>query len=137
MIQFGKGRIYQKQEIAATKLDIKMGYLELFAVIGFLVGFLTQSIVGQNCGCAADQCCSQFGYCGTNYHYCGQGCRSGPCASHSNHNITCEKAQKDPTTFACQVNTNCNNLNNNAGYRCTCFKGYRGDPYVSPGCIGM
>ncbi|KAI3860666.1 hypothetical protein MKX03_025572 [Papaver bracteatum] len=65
---------------------VSPNHLELFAVIGVLVGFLTQSIAGQNCGCATDQCCSQFGYCGTSSHYCGLGCRSGPCSSVSNHN---------------------------------------------------
>ncbi|KAI3939497.1 hypothetical protein MKW92_050820, partial [Papaver armeniacum] len=114
---------------------VSPNHLELFAVIGVLVGFLSQSIVGQNCGCAADQCCSQFGYCGTSSDYCGLGCRSGPCSSLSTNNKTCEEARKDPATFACQVNTNCTNLNNNAGYRCTCSKGYTGNPYVSPGCV--
>ncbi|XP_047977589.1 endochitinase EP3-like [Salvia hispanica] len=33
----------------------------------------------QNCGCAADLCCSQWGYCGTGDDYCGRGCQSGPC----------------------------------------------------------
>ncbi|XP_051133292.1 chitinase 5-like [Andrographis paniculata] len=36
-------------------------------------------VSGQNCGCAANLCCSQYGYCGTGDTYCGQGCRSGPC----------------------------------------------------------
>ncbi|KAK6122572.1 hypothetical protein DH2020_043681 [Rehmannia glutinosa] len=36
-------------------------------------------ILGQNCGCAADLCCSQWGYCGTGNDYCGRGCQSGPC----------------------------------------------------------
>ncbi|PWC22039.1 hypothetical protein EH206_04700 [Brenneria nigrifluens DSM 30175 = ATCC 13028] len=33
----------------------------------------------QVCGCAADLCCSQYGYCGTGEDYCGTGCQSGPC----------------------------------------------------------
>ncbi|KAL8479349.1 hypothetical protein ACS0TY_026276 [Phlomoides rotata] len=36
-------------------------------------------VSGQNCGCAANLCCSQWGYCGTTSDYCGQGCQSGPC----------------------------------------------------------
>ncbi|XP_073030462.1 endochitinase At2g43590-like [Primulina eburnea] len=34
---------------------------------------------GQNCGCASNLCCSQYGYCGSTAAYCGTGCRSGPC----------------------------------------------------------
>ncbi|KAL8483360.1 hypothetical protein ACS0TY_026167 [Phlomoides rotata] len=33
----------------------------------------------QNCGCPSNQCCSQYGYCGSTAPYCGTGCRSGPC----------------------------------------------------------
>ncbi|KZV54424.1 endochitinase A-like [Dorcoceras hygrometricum] len=34
---------------------------------------------GQNCGCAANLCCSQYGYCGSTAAYCGAGCQAGPC----------------------------------------------------------
>ncbi|KAI3963055.1 hypothetical protein MKW98_028995 [Papaver atlanticum] len=65
-----------------------ISYIKLFSAIAILAGFLTQSIVGQNCGCAAKLCCSQFGYCGTGTSYCGKGCQSGPCtktpAAHTN-----------------------------------------------------
>ncbi|KAI3971727.1 hypothetical protein MKW92_002914, partial [Papaver armeniacum] len=47
---------------------------------------------------------------------------------------TCEEAQKDPTTYACHGNSHCNNSDNNPGYHCTCFEGYKGNPYLSPGC---
>ncbi|XP_059632960.1 uncharacterized protein LOC132275471 [Cornus florida] len=46
---------------------------------GILLGSLPESVVGQNCGCAADQCCSRYGYCGTGNDYCGTGCQEGPC----------------------------------------------------------
>ncbi|KZV43108.1 chitinase 5-like [Dorcoceras hygrometricum] len=36
-------------------------------------------VSGQNCGCASDLCCSQYGYCGTGNDYCGRGCQAGPC----------------------------------------------------------
>ncbi|XP_026432761.1 wall-associated receptor kinase 3-like [Papaver somniferum] len=48
-------------------------------------------------------------------------------------NKSCEEAKKDVATFACQVNTKCTNLNNNAGYRCTCSEGYTGNPYLKGG----
>ena len=40
---------------------------------------LPRAVVGQNCGCAADLCCSRWGYCGTGDDYCGTGCQAGPC----------------------------------------------------------
>ncbi|KAI3903064.1 hypothetical protein MKW92_012121 [Papaver armeniacum] len=49
-------------------------------------------------------------------------------------NKTCEEAQKDSATFACQDNSYCNNSQNNLGYRCTCLEGHAGNPYLNPGC---
>ncbi|XP_026394788.1 wall-associated receptor kinase 2-like [Papaver somniferum] len=49
-------------------------------------------------------------------------------------NKTCEEAEKDSATFACQDNSYCNNSQNNLGYRCTCLEGHAGNPYLSPGC---
>ncbi|KAG8369439.1 hypothetical protein BUALT_Bualt14G0013800 [Buddleja alternifolia] len=43
-------------------------------------------VSAQNCGCAANLCCSQFGYCGTGNDYCGSGCRSGPCFAAPSNN---------------------------------------------------
>lgn len=55
--------------------------LNLVSVIGILIGISLQSVVGQNCGCAADLCCSRFGYCGNTSDYCGAGCQQGPCTA--------------------------------------------------------
>ncbi|KAI3958776.1 hypothetical protein MKX01_023452 [Papaver californicum] len=51
-------------------------------------------------------------------------------------NQTCEEAQKDLATFAChpEYNSSCINSDNGLGYRCSCNKGYEGNPYFSPGC---
>lgn len=44
-----------------------------------VAGVLANIAMAQNCGCAADLCCSQYGYCGNGTDYCGTGCQSGPC----------------------------------------------------------
>ncbi|XP_038712404.1 endochitinase EP3-like [Tripterygium wilfordii] len=40
---------------------------------------LPNYVMGQDCGCAADLCCSRYGYCGTGDDYCGVGCQQGSC----------------------------------------------------------
>ncbi|RVW34318.1 Endochitinase EP3 [Vitis vinifera] len=45
---------------------------------GILAGALPRGVVGQDCGCAADLCCSRWGYCGTGDDYCGTGCKRVP-----------------------------------------------------------
>ncbi|KAK2973252.1 hypothetical protein RJ640_016799 [Escallonia rubra] len=61
-------------------LGLDMGKnLLLLLVAGFLAGALPALVAGQNCGCAADLCCSQYGYCGNTSDYCGAGCQEGPC----------------------------------------------------------
>ena len=48
--------------------------------LGILVaGAQPGYIVAQNCGCAADECCSRWGFCGTGNDYCNTGCHEGPC----------------------------------------------------------
>ncbi|KAL6582302.1 hypothetical protein OROMI_006316 [Orobanche minor] len=44
-----------------------------------LTAIFLSPVLGQNCGCASELCCSQWGYCGTGNDYCGPGCQSGRC----------------------------------------------------------
>uniref|UniRef100_A0A5B6YZQ3 chitinase n=1 Tax=Davidia involucrata TaxID=16924 RepID=A0A5B6YZQ3_DAVIN len=59
-------------------LSMKKSLLTII-LAGILAGALPELIVGQNCGCAADLCCSEHGFCGTGNDYCGIGCQEGPC----------------------------------------------------------
>lgn len=48
---------------------------------------------------------------------------------------TCEQAKTNKTAYACRSeNSDCYNSTNGHGYGCTCFKGYKGNPYVNHGC---
>ncbi|KAM7460925.1 hypothetical protein LguiA_029046 [Lonicera macranthoides] len=56
----------------------------LLAKIIILAGVLAvawpELVLGQGqCGCASNECCSQYGFCGQSKDYCGAGCQSGPC----------------------------------------------------------
>ncbi|XP_059655025.1 endochitinase EP3-like [Cornus florida] len=63
---------------------------------GILLGSLPESVVGQNCGCAADQCCSRYGYCGTGNDYCGTGCQEGPCYVSPSSGVVVADVVTDP-----------------------------------------
>ncbi|XP_030942677.1 endochitinase EP3-like [Quercus lobata] len=63
-------------------LSLKKNLLTL-VLVGILAGFVPGYVQGQNCSCAANLCCSQFGFCGTSNDYCGPGCKEGPCTSGS------------------------------------------------------
>ncbi|CAB4292747.1 unnamed protein product [Prunus armeniaca] len=52
--------------------------LSLTALV-FVAGALLKNVTAQNCGCAPQLCCSQYGYCGSGQDYCGPGCKQGPC----------------------------------------------------------
>ncbi|KAF5467864.1 hypothetical protein F2P56_012076 [Juglans regia] len=46
---------------------------------------------------------------------------------------TCENAQNKPE-YVCGANSTCYNPENGYGYRCSCNKGYDGNPYLRQGC---
>ncbi|MBA0843478.1 hypothetical protein Goarm_000664 [Gossypium armourianum] len=50
-------------------------------------------------------------------------------------NITCQEAQKDLTTYACEAaNSECLDSNNGPGYRCRYKTGFQGNAYLVDGC---
>nr|KJB80655.1 hypothetical protein B456_013G109000 [Gossypium raimondii] len=50
-------------------------------------------------------------------------------------NITCQEAQKDLTTYACEAaNSECLDSNNGPGYCCRCKTGFQGNAYLVDGC---
>ncbi|KAJ4842490.1 Endochitinase ep3 [Turnera subulata] len=57
------------------KNTLIIAYAGLLLLVGAVPGY----VVAQNCGCAANECCSRWGYCGTDVDYCGTGCQEGPC----------------------------------------------------------
>lgn len=65
-------------------------FVNLITIIGVTLPRIV--VMAQNCGCAEDLCCSQYGYCGTGNDYCGTGCQEGPCDTAplqpSSHNVT-------------------------------------------------
>ncbi|KAL5576242.1 hypothetical protein UlMin_017941 [Ulmus minor] len=64
----------------------------ILVVILLSISSIDVIVRAQNCGCAADLCCSRFGFCGTGDDYCGTGCQQGPCNTPplppSTHNVS-------------------------------------------------
>ncbi|ESQ38983.1 hypothetical protein EUTSA_v10001575mg [Eutrema salsugineum] len=60
---------------------IKHPFVLLLTTLFVFILTVSKPVTSQNCGCASDFCCSQYGYCGQTDDYCGDGCREGPCHS--------------------------------------------------------
>ncbi|KAI3963068.1 hypothetical protein MKW98_029008 [Papaver atlanticum] len=58
---------------------VGFNFVNLIALIGIFLATLLQTIVGQNCGCAPDLCCSRSRMCGLGEEFCGLNCIEGPC----------------------------------------------------------
>ena len=54
-------------------------------------------------------------------------------------NNTCAISELDRDNYVCKENTICVDAANSGigGYHCRCFPGYKGHPYLSPGCSGI
>ncbi|KAB1219447.1 Endochitinase PR4 [Morella rubra] len=95
-----------------VSIRVRKNLLSLL-VVGILAGVVPGYVKAQNCGCAANLCCSQYGYCGTGDAYCGVGCKGGPCYSSAQN-------------CGCAANQCCSQY----GYCGT------GDAYCGQGCKG-
>ncbi|KAK9715811.1 hypothetical protein RND81_06G191000 [Saponaria officinalis] len=81
-----------------------------FAAMVFVAVTVSSTLAAaQNCGCGPGLCCSKWGYCGTTYDYCGDGCQKGPCFSTSINNVSVADIVTDDffTGIVDQADSNC------------------------------
>ncbi|XP_071693120.1 wall-associated receptor kinase 3-like [Rutidosis leptorrhynchoides] len=52
-------------------------------------------------------------------------------------NTSCQEAQKNISSYLCKENSNCIDVNNGVGYRCSCSVGYQGTPYLKNCCLDV
>ncbi|KAJ0091971.1 hypothetical protein Patl1_26693 [Pistacia atlantica] len=73
------------QDCIQSSNAIKMA-LRNFVVLGIILALaiIPSNVMGQQCNCKPDECCSNHGYCGKDKDYCGDGCQSGPCYAKTN-----------------------------------------------------
>jgi len=70
--------------VSPSKMENKL----LFVLVAMALVTVPKNVSAQNCGCAAELCCSQYGYCGEGEAYCGTGCKEGPCTTTSTPSTT-------------------------------------------------